>query len=127
MDISDFLAKIIGFYLVVTATAALRHPKSFVTMIKHIASNDFGRHFAGMLALIMGILLVSSHNVWIADWRLVITLISWFVLFKGCLLMIFPEVVKKYTTRIMKKLKFNYVAIFYLILGLFLFIQGFQG
>ncbi len=29
---------------------------------------------------IIGILLVVSHNLWVADWRVVITIIAWLIL-----------------------------------------------
>ena len=43
------------------------------------------------IALIMGILIVVSHNIWTKDWRVIITIVGWMVLIKGINVILFPE------------------------------------
>ena len=37
-------------------------------------------YVAGVLAFMPALALVLAHNVWVADWRVLITLIGWFAL-----------------------------------------------
>ena len=45
--------------------------------------------------VVLGLLLVLSHNVWTTDWRVIITLVGWLTLLKGIALMLWPDRVAK--------------------------------
>ena len=51
--------------------------------------------FSGYLALILGLVTVILHNVWVADWRIVITIFGWISLIKGIVRIGFPEIPQK--------------------------------
>jgi len=38
-------------------------------------------------------LLVGHHNIWVKDWRVLITLIGWIAVIKGVLLIAFPQLI----------------------------------
>ena len=46
---------------------------------------------AGILLLVAGLSMVRVHNVWVADWRVIITLAGWFSVFGGIVRMLMPE------------------------------------
>ena len=50
----------------------------------------FMLYFFGIFALIIGLLVVLSHNVWEADYRVVITIIGWLALIKGIAYLTLP-------------------------------------
>jgi predicted MFS family arabinose efflux permease len=52
--------------------------------------------FTGMFTLIMGMLLVHSHNIWVQDWPVLVTIIGWAATIKGVLFIAAPEVLKSF-------------------------------
>lgn len=90
MATSLFLAKVIGFILVVTGLGLLINYKH----VKKIAEDFFANHgvlYCGaLMSLVFGTLLVFTHNVWVKSWEVIITVIGWLALIKGVLLMLFP-------------------------------------
>lgn len=50
---------------------------------------------SGYIALIIGLITVILHNVWVSDWRVVITILGWIALIKGVVRIGFPEATKK--------------------------------
>jgi uncharacterized membrane protein HdeD (DUF308 family) len=45
----------------------------------------------GTLLLIAGIAIVRNHNLWVKDWRVLVTAMGWVAVFFGLLRMFFPE------------------------------------
>jgi len=45
----------------------------------------------GPIVLIAGLFMVLSHNLWVGDWRVVITILAWLTLLKGLALIFAPE------------------------------------
>jgi hypothetical protein len=45
----------------------------------------------GLLLLVAGLSIVRVHNIWVADWRVIITLAGWFSVFGGLVRMLMPE------------------------------------
>jgi hypothetical protein len=49
----------------------------------------------GYITFLLGLATVVAHNIWVADWRVAITLLGWTTLFKGIEKIAFPERVHK--------------------------------
>jgi len=91
MDISIFLAKIFGVYLLAGSVAIFMRKDKIDDVMHEFMNNSAMQLFGGAIALILGLLLVNIHNIWIADWPVIITIISWGSLIKGILFMISPK------------------------------------
>jgi hypothetical protein len=48
-------------------------------------------YLSALLGLIAGIALVLAHNVWAADWRVIITLIGWISIVDSASWILFPQ------------------------------------
>lgn len=77
-----FLARAWGLYLTIISLALLWNRKSLQLLLK-IYETERAVFLSGVASLTMGIFTLSAHNIWVFDWRLVITLFGWFALFKG--------------------------------------------
>lgn len=121
MEITIFFAKlwgsfflIFGFLALVTKqlgkTIEMTEEKSFV-----IAT--------GYISLLMGLVTAILHNVWVTDWRVVITILGWSTLIKGIMKIGFPEFIHEQS----QKFKGNQAmeAITLLLLGGWLFWMSF--
>ena len=126
MDISIFLAKALGIYLVIISIGMLVHAKIFRKIINDIINNQALLFLSGVIALVLGILLVLSHNIWQNDWRVVITVVAWLAFIKGITRIILPTFFVRKMGKIIKNNTFYYAtSITNLLIGIFLCYHGF--
>lgn len=116
MEISIFFARLWGSFFVIFGllfiitrqldkTIEMTDDKAFVIS-------------TGYITLLMGLVTVILHNVWVANWRVVITILGWSTLIKGIMKIGFPEYIHKKAQMFKKKQMFS--AIFMILLGGFL-------
>ena len=95
MELSVFLAQVMGLYFLIAASTAVVARKRMQALIQGFDDNVAVAYLAGVLVVVLGLLLVLSHNVWTTDWRVIITLVAWLTLLKGIALMLWPDQVAK--------------------------------
>ena len=125
MELSIFLAKILGLYLVIVPLAVLVNRKHLPRLVEEFSTNLGLNILASIFALVLGLLLVISHNVWTADWRVIITILGWLTLAKGVVRLFFLEQVQK-LSRISLKPWWAVVLVLFLLVGLYLSYVGFS-
>lgn len=91
MNISIFLAKALGLYLMLISIAYIFNKKRFKPLLMNMMNNPEVMLVTSFIPLIIGILIVVSHNIWVKDWRVIITIIGWMALIKGINIILFPE------------------------------------
>ncbi len=89
METSLFLAQFWGWFMVTFFFLLIIYPKRIKQLFEFARDDKFLILFS-VLAIILGLLSVIAHNVWVADWRLTITLFGWFTLIKGITQFAFP-------------------------------------
>ena len=91
MTTSVFLAKLIGpFFLIVGASLLINQPQ-FRTMADEFMRTPALVFLTGLMILPVGLAIVVTHNVWAADWRVLITLLGWLSLISGALRLLAPQ------------------------------------
>ena len=95
MQTSVFLARLLGPTLFIMGVSLVVHRKTYPAMVSEFMAGHALLYLAGILALVPGIALVLVHNVWAADWRIIITLLGWLAIASGLLRLLFPERVKR--------------------------------
>jgi len=113
MEISIFFAKLWGSFFIIFGLLFIitRQLGKTIEM-----TND--RTFVistGYITLLMGLVTVILHNIWVADWRIVITILGWATLIKGIMKVGFPEIIHEQAQRFKKKQIIS--AIFIILLG----------
>jgi len=78
----------------------------------------------GYITLLMGLVTVILHNLWVADWRVTITILGWSTLIKGIMKIGFPEQIHKQAQRFKKKQMIS--AAFMVLLGMWLLWMSFS-
>lgn len=122
-NISIFLSKFWGWYLIIFFTILTFNPKRILQLLKDLKDQKFVI-LISFIAIIVGLLNILSHNVWENDWRLIITLIGWSSLFIGLSLFIFP--IK--TSKFLEYINIKFVQLIYMLLfiiGVFLLSKGY--
>ena len=125
MELSVFLAKVLGLYLVIVAPAALLNRRHFPRLIKEFSDSLAMVVLSGFVALVLGLLLVVSHNVWTADWRVIITLLGWLTLIKGVVRFAFPHKVSRLSTAATSSW-WAVVLVAFFTIGVYLTYKGFS-
>ncbi len=110
MDISKFLGKVIGFYLLIIGSAMLSNMHQFTNHVGKLIHDTPLMFVSGFFTLIVGLLLVMSHNVWQWSWRLIITIIAWLTLIKGVSIIYFPEYLDIITIHFVSNMQVAYAA-----------------
>ncbi|MDP3946053.1 MAG: hypothetical protein Q8Q51_09155 [Lutibacter sp.] len=122
-EVSIFLAKFWGWYLIIFFLILSLNPKRILQIIKDLEDQKFVIVISFM-AIVIGLLNILFHNIWEDDWRLIITIIGWIALFIGLSLFVFP----KRTVLWLDYLNIKFVQLIYMMLffvGLFLLNMGY--
>src|SRR4030066_757137 len=54
----------------------------------------------GALALVAGLAVVNAHNLWVPDWRVIVTVLGWLLILRGIMNLVFPTTVQTLGDRI---------------------------
>ena len=77
--------------MVIMGLIILVRGKVFLEEIFKLVEDKSFLVFGGYLALFLGLGTVVLHNVWVEDWRVIITVFGWLTLIKGVLLLGFSK------------------------------------
>ena len=89
METSIYLAKLMGPIYLVVAIGMLLNREQFRAVAKEFATSPGLFYLSGIIALIIGGLIVILNNVW-SGWPIVITLVGWAAIAKGVARTVLP-------------------------------------
>lgn len=116
-----FLATVIGAYMVIFSLYIFFKQEHLKLITAEIMGHPAMLFIIAVITVILGLLLVASHNIWIMGWPVVITIFSWLVLIGGLIRLFLPDMVYRIWQSIYKN---NVIIIIFgivlLIVGLFL-------
>ncbi|MBY0501977.1 MAG: hypothetical protein K2P93_08285 [Alphaproteobacteria bacterium] len=126
METSIFLAKALGIYLLIIGLSMLINGQKIKPLLINIINDPSLLFVTGFVALILGIILVIGHNIWVADWRVVITIVAWMTLLKGIIRIACPQFALDASKKwVENTFYYNVSMIFVLFIGSFLSYHGF--
>lgn len=99
--------------------------ESFKKMYKDFAKNPSLMFITGMVAAVVGYLIVVNHNVWEWNRAVLITVIGWAALLKGLTMLAKPKFFTVMVDYIIKANVWGFMNIFVLFFGLVLLYFGF--
>ncbi len=124
MELSLFLAELMGLYLVIMAVAFLVNQKMLQKVIDDYEKiPGFTLVFGGAVALIMGLLVVLTHNVWVSGWPVLVTILGWVTLIKGVSVLMFPSAMMGIAKKFHSAASRNGSLVIMLVVGLYLLAQ----
>ncbi|NJB70396.1 membrane associated rhomboid family serine protease [Saonia flava] len=89
MDISFFLAKFWGFYLIIFFLVLSFNPQRIRDIFEYLKDPKF-LLITAFIAIIVGLLNILFHNVWTGEWPIIITFLGWISIIIGIVLFMFP-------------------------------------
>jgi hypothetical protein len=110
MQTSVFIARLVGPVMLVVAIALLINRRMFFAMAEDFMASRPLMFLNGLLAMPAGLAIVLTHNVWTADWRVLITLFGWLTAIGGAVRLLAPDYVVQTGRTVMKARYFPIVA-----------------
>lgn len=124
MELSLFLAKFLGIYMLIIATIWVTCKNQFESAVKEIILSNGLFALTGAILLIVGLIMTISHPIWELNWRGLITVVAYLTLFQGILRLAFPEESRYY---VLKSLQNHWFLLgFLVIVGFTLTYYGFN-
>jgi len=126
MQTSQFLAALIGPVYIAVGISVLANRATFNALVGEFLDSPALTFFAGLVTLPVGLAIVLTHNVWVADWRLLITLLGWLAALSGAVRLIAPhQAIALGRRTLTRPAAFQFSAAFYLALGILLSYYGY--
>jgi hypothetical protein len=131
MSTSRYIARLMGPLLLVLglgmAFGIWAQPAAYLGMMKQFTATPSFIFVMGMLALVAGLAIVNAHNLWVPDWRVIITILGWLAVIRGVVSLLFPLRLHAVGQRIVESSSFPIIgAVITIVLGAFLAIKGYE-
>jgi hypothetical protein len=119
MSNSLFLARLIGPVMLVVGVAVFTNPRGFRDMAEEFLASRALMFLSGLIIMPVGVAIVLTHNIWTADWRVVITVFGWLCAIGGALRLFGPLFVVKAGHTMLRQPYFTPIAAaIWVVLGL---------
>lgn len=123
---SIILAKLLGLYFLAIGLGFLLNPERLREVFPEAIKDRGFMFFGAIFALFVGAAIISVHNIWTLNWSLIITLLGWWSLLKGFLLLSYPKFADFFSfMQNRSDLFYRSLCLLYIVLGLFLLYKGF--
>ena len=127
MSTSVFLARLIGPVMLVIGLAVFANPRGFREMAEEFMASRALMFLSGFLIMPAGLAIVLTHNVWTADWRVLITIFGWLNVIGGTLRMFAPPLLLKTGRTMLKQPHFTAIAAaIWVVIGLLFCFFGYR-
>ncbi len=126
MPLSNYLAELWGISLVVVCLSLLIKTKYLRRLFASL--EDSNNLFCwGLCSLVIGIASVLGHNIWVNNWRVVVTIFGWMGLIKGLTLLFTPELTVKWVKKMENASFLPFALVAGVFIGLILTYFGFTA
>jgi hypothetical protein len=99
MPTSIFLARLLGPLLLLPGTGLFVNRAAFRTMAADLVRSVTLVYLFGLMDFAAGLAIVLNHNVWVASWPVLITLIGWLLLVRGTIRVLIPQTLMGYAEK----------------------------
>lgn len=89
---TELIEWIVSCALIVVGMSLLSRPKAWIEAFEPAARHPIVPLLSGLYATLAGLVVVSAHNLWVSDVRVVVTILGWVALGSGVVLLLAPEV-----------------------------------
>jgi hypothetical protein len=90
MTTSLFLARLMGPVALLAGISLLFNREAYLAMAKEFMQSPALIYLSGLLTMIAGVAILLAHNLWVADWRVIITVTGWLATIGGAIRIALP-------------------------------------
>lgn len=126
MEQSYFIARLLGPVLLIAAIPMMFNPKYLQELATEFLKSRALIYITGVLALLGGLGIVNSHNTWVANWQIIITLFGWAMVLGGAARVALPSTVTTIGGKMLEKpVLARLSGVVWALIGAFLAYQGY--
>jgi hypothetical protein len=125
MELSLFLAKFFGIYMLIIATIWLTRKNEFEAVVRDIVSSNGLFAFTGILQIIVGLIICILHPIGEWNWRGLVTLLAFLMIVQGVLRLAFTKQMKNAVLKLLGKESWVWI-LFLIVVGALLVYVGFS-
>lgn len=126
MDLSIFLAKLLGIYLLIITVELLVRRRELERAIKSFTSSKGLLISSGSISLLFGLVIVIGHPVYDMDWQGLITLLGYVLIIRGIIRVAFPSYFQKKMEHFFHR-RYWIICLVLGVLGMYLTYSGFAA
>jgi hypothetical protein len=98
MATSRYIARLMGPVLLIIGIGMvmgmLTEGDGYSSLLKEFIGSRALIFVTGALALTAGLAVVNAHNLWVRDWRVIVTVLGWLLILRGFMNLVFPSTVQ---------------------------------
>ncbi len=126
MALTIWISKFLGPVILVLGMPMIFSPESLQETTKRFLADSPLVLVSGVLAMTAGLSIVNTHNVWVLDWPLIVTLFGWALVLGGASRIVAPRVVEHVGDAMMDRPTMTrIVGAFWVLLGAFLTVKAY--
>lgn len=126
MTNAELIAGFAGPLFMAVAAALLINRRTVADLVTGTLNGPEFIFFSGIFTLLAGLAIVRAHNVWSAEWTILVTALGWACVLGGIIRIIWPDRVTSMRNEVMKSENaITAWALVALLLGAFLTAKGY--
>jgi hypothetical protein len=98
MTTSRYIARLMGPVMLIIGigmiAGMLTEGDAYSSVMKEFIGSRALIFITGGLALVAGLAVVNAHNLWVPDWRVIVTILGWLFIVRGVSNLVFPGTVQ---------------------------------
>lgn len=119
-----FLATVVGWYMVIFGLLMLSRQELIRSIFSDIMTQKSLFFMLAFITFLIGLLLVASHNIWIMDWPVSLTVFGWCILGGALIRLFFLEfMLKAGRSFLSNRMNMIIMGLFFLGFGLYLLLH----
>ena len=91
MSNAELIAGFAGPLFMAVAAALLINRRTVADLVTGVLNGPEFIFFSGIFVLLAGLAIVRAHNVWAAEWTVLVTILGWLCIIGGLIRIIWPE------------------------------------
>ena len=103
MQVSVFLARLLGPLLLLLGVGLLVNPRVFRAIATEVVGSLTLVYLFGLIDFAAGLAIVLVHNVWTVNWRVLITLIGWLLMIRGAARVLITDTLMDYAKTVIRR------------------------
>jgi hypothetical protein len=121
-----WISKFLGPVILLLGIRMITAPKGLQDTTRRFLADSPLVLISGVLAMTAGLSIVNTHNIWVLDWTLIVTLFGWALVLGGAARIVAPSTVDKVGGAMADRPTITRIAgFFWTFLGVFLTFRGY--
>lgn len=93
------IERFVTILILATGLSHALQPRRWADLFRDLLPRPYAALYIGVFTLPLGLLIVLTHNVWVADWALIVTIMGWGWTTKSSLYLVLPTTLDRFRNK----------------------------